>query len=76
MIDYNVPHGKLNRGMAVLDAFKASAGDGELAEEQIHKARILGWCIEFVRCDAATYVFIPRGFYTTSIPCSYKHTFW
>lgn len=50
MIDYNVPHGKLNRGMAVLDAFKASVGEGEMSEEQVHKARILGWCIEFVRC--------------------------
>lgn len=23
MMDYNTPHGKLNRGMAVLDTFKA-----------------------------------------------------
>lgn len=50
MLNYNVPHGKLNRGMAVLDAVKALAPAGqELSAEQMHKARVLGWCIEFVR---------------------------
>lgn len=50
MLNYNVPHGKLNRGMAVLDAVKALAPSGqELSAEQMHKARVLGWCIEFVR---------------------------
>lgn len=50
MLNYNVPHGKLNRGMAVLDAVKALAPAGqELSAEQVHKARVLGWCIEFVR---------------------------
>lgn len=49
MLNYNVPHGKLNRGMAVVDAARAMAPDGELPPEQTHKARVLGWCIEFVR---------------------------
>lgn len=29
MLDYNVPGGKLNRGMAVLDALRALRGDDE-----------------------------------------------
>jgi len=49
MLNYNVPLGKLNRGMAVLDAVKACSPEGELSTESAHKARILGWCIEFVR---------------------------
>eukprot|EP00889_Picochlorum_renovo_P006232 jgi/Picre1/33262/NNA_008586.t1 len=73
MIDYNVPHGKLNRGMAVLDAFKASVGEGEMSEEQIHKARILGWCIEFLQA----YFLVADDIMDHSItrrgqPCWYK----
>lgn len=48
MLDYNVPHGKLNRGMAVLDVL-ASAKGGEVAPEEAHQANMLGWCIELVR---------------------------
>jgi len=49
MLDYNVPLGKLNRGMAVLDVVKAMASDGEINEQQADEARILGWCIEFLQ---------------------------
>jgi len=48
MLDYNVPLGKLNRGMAVLDAVRAVATDKEITDEQALQARIVGWCIEFV----------------------------
>lgn len=58
MLDYNVPLGKLNRGMAVLDAARAVSGDKELTDEEVLKARVLGWCIEFVSQGGA-YV-VPR----------------
>lgn len=30
MLDYNVPGGKLNRGMAVLDVLRALKGEGQV----------------------------------------------
>ncbi len=48
MFDYNVPKGKLNRGMAVLDALRAIKGDS-LGEEEVFKANALGWCIEWLQ---------------------------
>lgn len=47
MQDYNVPHGKLNRGMAVLDGLLAIKP--ELSEEEAEGANILGWCIEWLQ---------------------------
>lgn len=49
---YNVPHGKLTRGLAVVEcvrAFWEGAGKGELSEIMTRKARILGWCVEFLQ---------------------------
>lgn len=72
MINYNVPHGKLNRGMAVLDAMKACAG-GEVDETMAHKGRMLGWCIEFLQA----YFLVADDIMDHSItrrgqPCWYK----
>lgn len=47
MLDYTVPGGKLNRGMAVLDVLLALK-DGNVTEEEVFKANAIGWCIEFV----------------------------
>lgn len=53
MMDYNVPLGKLNRGMAVLDVAQslaeAQGGKGELSEQEVFRANALGWCIEFLQ---------------------------
>ena len=49
MLDYNVPHGKLNRGMAVVDVIRAMHESGEPTPEQVHDARVLGWCIELLQ---------------------------
>lgn len=50
-MDYNVPLGKLNRGMAVADVAHALAGAGgkELSEQELFQANALGWCIEFLQ---------------------------
>jgi farnesyl diphosphate synthase len=49
MLDYNVPHGKLNRGMAVVDVVRAMTKSGEASDAQLHEARVLGWCIELLQ---------------------------
>ncbi|KAL6772067.1 FPS1 [Auxenochlorella protothecoides x Auxenochlorella symbiontica] len=48
MLDYNVPHGKLNRGMAVLDVLLAARG-GDVTEKEREAANVLGWCIELLQ---------------------------
>lgn len=39
--------GKLNRGLSVVDTLYILKGDAA-TEEELHKARILGWLVEFV----------------------------
>jgi hypothetical protein len=48
MLDYNVPLGKLNRGMGVIDVLAAMHKDGQLTPSQKFNASVVGWCIEFV----------------------------
>lgn len=49
MLDFNVPGGKLNRGMAVLDVLKAIKGTEHVTKEEAFKANALGWCIEWLQ---------------------------
>jgi geranylgeranyl pyrophosphate synthase len=50
-LDYNVPGGKLNRGMSVVDTLTILKGS-ELTENEYYRAAILGWCIELVRTSS------------------------
>ncbi|GAB1607993.1 farnesyl pyrophosphate synthase-like, partial [Argonauta hians] len=45
---YNVPFGKKNRGTTVASAYNGLM-NGEATEEDLHLARILGWCIEWLQ---------------------------
>ena len=45
--EYNVPFGKKNRGMAVVEMYHFLVKDN-VSEENLNLARILGWCIEWV----------------------------
>nr|XP_043635347.1 farnesyl pyrophosphate synthase-like isoform X1 [Erigeron canadensis] len=47
MLDYNVPRGKLNRGLSVVDSYKLLKGE-ELTEDEFFLACALGWCIEWL----------------------------
>ncbi|KAG2241449.1 hypothetical protein Bca52824_096566 [Brassica carinata] len=42
MLDYNVPGGKLNRGLSVVDSFK-------LLKVRLDSSCALGWCIEWLQ---------------------------
>lgn len=46
-LNYNVPGGKLNRGMSVVDTYQILKND-TLSDEEYERAAILGWCIELV----------------------------
>ncbi|KAH3887522.1 farnesyl pyrophosphate synthase-like [Dreissena polymorpha] len=47
VLQYNVPHGKKNRGMFVVMAYKFLVP--KPTEENIQLARVLGWCIEMLQ---------------------------
>ncbi|GFR66403.1 farnesyl pyrophosphate synthase-like [Elysia marginata] len=46
-IVYNVPHGKKNRGVSVVSSYRRLAPNAK--EEDLHIARILGWCVEMLQ---------------------------
>jgi farnesyl diphosphate synthase len=50
-MDHNVPGGKLNRGMSVVDSVAILKGR-DLTESEYFRAAVLGWCVEWVRLFA------------------------
>jgi geranylgeranyl pyrophosphate synthase len=53
VLQYNVPGGKKNRGLAVVYAYRMLAAKEELNPENVRLSQIMGWCVEMVRekCD-------------------------
>ncbi|XP_073150009.1 farnesyl pyrophosphate synthase-like [Henckelia pumila] len=49
MLDYNVPGGKLNRGLSVVDSYKLLKQVKELTDDELFLACALGWCIEWLQ---------------------------
>ncbi|KAK4491793.1 hypothetical protein RD792_002573 [Penstemon davidsonii] len=49
MMDYNVPGGKLNRGISVVDSYKLLKLGKELTDDEVFLACSLGWCIEWLQ---------------------------
>eukprot|EP00741_Cyanophora_paradoxa_P005217 tig00000852_g5057.t1 len=49
MVDYNVPGGKLNRGLTVASVVQSMHIGKAVPEDTIVKAHMLGWCIEWLQ---------------------------
>ncbi|KAK9133906.1 hypothetical protein Scep_013434 [Stephania cephalantha] len=49
MLDYNVPGGKLNRGLSVVDSYKLLKEGKDLSKDEIFLVCALGWCIEWLQ---------------------------
>ncbi|XP_059173023.1 farnesyl pyrophosphate synthase-like [Physella acuta] len=70
-LEYNVPHGKKNRGISVVTSFKKLVQDP--SEEDIKLAQIMGWCVELLQAfflvsdDIMDHSISRRG-----LPCWYK----
>ncbi|KAH9940624.1 farnesyl-diphosphate synthase [Amylocystis lapponica] len=47
-LDYNVPGGKLNRGLSVVDTAEILKGR-TLTDDEYFKAALLGWCVELLQ---------------------------
>lgn len=50
LLQYNVPTGKKNRGLVLVQAYKILTQNSELNEEELELVQILGWCVEMVSC--------------------------
>lgn len=49
-LTYNVPHGKLNRGLAVFQCYKSLHETPDaITDEEERNANILGWCVELLQ---------------------------
>ncbi|KAI5633753.1 polyprenyl synthetase domain-containing protein [Phthorimaea operculella] len=46
LLQYNVPNGKKNRGLATVLAYKMLEKKDNLTPENVHLANIMGWCVE------------------------------
>lgn len=47
VLQYNVPGGKKNRGLALVLTYKLLKS--KLTKDEIFLAQVMGWCIEIVR---------------------------
>eukprot|EP00210_Caulerpa_lentillifera_P005964 g5699.t1 len=73
MLDYNVPKGKLNRGMAVFDVVSSIKGKNEITKDDIKNANVVGWCIEWLQAFFLVEDDIMDGAITRrGQPCWYK----
>lgn len=75
MMEYNVPHGKLNRGLAVVDGMRALVGEGKQVDKSLmFKAQVVGWCIEWLQAAFLVWDDIMDESVTRrGQPCWYKH---
>ncbi|KAL0056950.1 Farnesyl pyrophosphate synthetase [Marasmius tenuissimus] len=48
-LDHNVPGGKLNRGLSVVETVEILKGRRPLSEEEYFKAAVLRWCVELLQ---------------------------
>ncbi|CAM0902122.1 unnamed protein product [Alopecurus aequalis] len=64
MMDYNVPGGKLNRGLSVIDSYMLLREGAEVDDEDFYLACVLGWCIEWLQASALVLDDITDNAYT------------
>lgn len=46
---YNVVGGKMNRGLSVLHSYRLIKSNADLSREEVLKANVLGWCVEWLQ---------------------------
>lgn len=73
MLDYNVPGGKLNRGLSVVDSYKHLKDGKDLSEQEIFLACALGWCVEWFQAFFLVHDDIMDGSHTRrGQPCWFR----
>uniref|UniRef100_A0A6M2DRV7 Farnesyl pyrophosphate synthase n=1 Tax=Xenopsylla cheopis TaxID=163159 RepID=A0A6M2DRV7_XENCH len=73
VLQYNVPGGKKNRGLATVMAYKILAKSQDLTEDNIKLVMILGWCVEmFQACYLVLDDVMDNSDTRRGQPCWYK----
>ncbi|XP_049848396.1 farnesyl pyrophosphate synthase-like [Schistocerca gregaria] len=49
VLQYNVPGGKKNRGLALVYSYRMLTPESQRTEENIRLAQIMGWCVEMLQ---------------------------
>eukprot|EP00118_Oscarella_pearsei_P028578 m.2499 g.2499 ORF g.2499 m.2499 type:complete len:342 (+) comp8712_c0_seq1:71-1096(+) len=49
VLEYNVPYGKKNRGLAVITSYARLVGGRPFTAEETKKLQVLGWCVEILQ---------------------------
>ncbi|XP_062522312.1 farnesyl pyrophosphate synthase-like [Corticium candelabrum] len=50
VLEYNVPHGKKNRGLSVAASYRhLLRSERPFTDDEIHKLQVLGWCVEMLQ---------------------------
>lgn len=49
VMDYNVPHGKRNRGLSVVSAFCSIRKEKNATKAELESVCVLGWIVEMVQ---------------------------
>ncbi|VVC97967.1 unnamed protein product [Leptidea sinapis] len=68
LLQYNVPNGKKNRGLATVLAYKMIEKKENLTPENIHLANIMGWCTEMMLLKCAIGRFLEKELHKTNKP--------
>jgi hypothetical protein len=53
-LEYNTPHGKLNRGLSIVDTVQILLEKDRLDDAEFEKAAVLGWCVELVSMEGGS----------------------
>lgn len=73
LLQYNVPNGKKNRGLATVLAYKMLEKQQNLSPENVHLANIMGWCIEMFHAHQLILKDIMEGQeMRRGVPCWYR----
>ncbi|KAF9232235.1 isoprenoid synthase domain-containing protein, partial [Melanogaster broomeanus] len=71
-LDFNVPGGKLNRGMSVVDSVEILRGR-QLSDDEHFKAAVLGWCVELLQaCSLVADDMVDQSITRRGQPCWYR----
>lgn len=49
VLEYNVPFGKRNRGLAAIAAYRILRSPQAISKEELYNVQIMGWCIEMLQ---------------------------
>ncbi|ROI36389.1 Farnesyl pyrophosphate synthase [Anabarilius grahami] len=49
VLRYNAPGGKRNRGLSVIGSLRELVSPSELPPDEVHRALLVGWCIELLQ---------------------------